>query len=339
MPMSAHALKERGQGVPNIPSLLEDDPASIVEPPRGSPFGPPGIMPMDTLPEQAKQDPTFREGAGSMYAINQPHLAMKYGVVRQGNLIPPQVLSPVKDAGRPRASDKTIKGLEDVVKFQHMREKAESGDLRPEQEAEKGSAAAAAKIGNAPGDNSPKPLSEEERKRLSESTVMKMDDFDFDTFRQMMMKDLLNNEDQKKIIEERVKPLDLADLIATNHVKQDVPIVPSKFWVTFRSVAGNHDLAVKRLLMEEAKSVEVNERYYLDKFAFMTLTLGIFAINGNPLPDYLDDKGHFDEEKFWRKYEYVSNLNYHMLASLGVNYFWFDIRVRRLFVAEKLKNG
>ena len=46
-----------------------------------------------------------------------------------------------------------------------------------------------------------------------------------------------------------------------------------------------------------------------------------------------------DEDAFWKKFEYVARFPFHMLASLGVNYFWFDVRVRKLFVAEKLGNG
>jgi len=63
------------------------------------------------------------------------------------------------------------------------------------------------------------------------------------------------------------------------------------------------------------------------------------SINSYKFPDYRDSSGKFNEEAFWAKYAIVSRLNYHMMASLMVNWFWFDMRVRRLFKAEELGNG
>jgi hypothetical protein len=293
---------------------------------------------MDILPPQAKEDPTYREGTGSMYAINQPHLAAKYGVLRGNVHIPPQALF-AESAQQPKASPETLKGLEEVAKFQQLRREAETGELQVERDADKGSAAMAARVGNALGDNSHKPLTPEERKELNEAVARKVDDFDFDTFRQMMMKDLLNNDEQKSIIESRLKPMDLSDLIMQGSVVQEIVVIPGKFWVVLRSVAGSDDLRVKRMLMEEAKAIQVDDRYYMDKFAFMQLALTLDSINGNPVPGFRDAEGKFDEGLFWRKYDYVSRLNVHMIASLAVNNFWFDTRVRKLFVMEKVKNG
>jgi hypothetical protein len=333
VPMSTHALRERAalSAPPSPQGAIFQRPDTPIQ------NGPPGLTMNDILPDEAKQDPNFHEGAGCMYAANQPHLAKKYGVIRGGNRIPPQALAGV--ANKPVLSAKSIQGLEELAKFQKLREKAASGDLKAEQDAEKGPAAAAARLANAPGDTSTKPLTPEEKKELVDSSARKLDDFDFDTFRQMMMKDLLNNEEQKDIIESRLKPMDLADLIVEGSVAQEVIVIPNKFWVTFRSVSAAEDLAVKRMLMEEARSVQIDDRYYLDKFAFMTLTLGLESINNNPLPSHRDEKGVFDSDMFWRKYDYVTRLNIHMIASLGVNYFWYDTRVRKLVVAERVKNG
>ena len=336
MTMAEHALRERRQAMAGQVAL--DGKGGIIQPSVGA--APPPILPNDTLPEEAKKDPAYREGAGAGYAINQLHLAMKYGVMRGGVLIPAAALRPPPSGSR--LSDETIKGLAEVAKFQKQRQEAESksaGAVNSDTEAEKGPAAAAARLANVAGDESTAPLTAEEKKELNSAAARKVDDFDFDTFRQMMMKDLLNNPEQRELIEARLKPLDIADLIIEGTVAQEVQIIPNKFWVTYRSVAGQSDLAVKRLLMEEVKSVQVDDRYYLDKYAFMVLALGLDSINGNPLPTYLGSDGRFSEDMFWRKYNYLTGLNTHMLASLGLNYFWFDVRVRKLFVAEKIKNG
>ena len=153
------------------------------------------------------------------------------------------------------------------------------------------------------------------------------------------MKDMLNNEDQKKLIEERLQPLAIDDLIVRGYVLQRVPIIPGKFEPTFRSMGANDDLAIKRLIMVESKALEVSERYLLDKFALMSVVLGVYSINSNVLPSYQDEQGRFDDTRFWQKFNLLANNSFHLLASLGVNYHWFDIRVRSLFVAKNLGNG
>jgi hypothetical protein len=155
----------------------------------------------------------------------------------------------------------------------------------------------------------------------------------------MMMKDIINNEEQRDLIEKRCTPLDITDLIMRGFVTQRVPVIPNKFEPEFQSMTGGEDLAIKRLIMQESKGLEVSDRYLLDKFSLMAVTIGLRAINGNVIPTHQDNNGKFDEEAFWRKFDFVSKYPFHMLASLGVNYFWFDIRVRKLFVAEKLGNG
>lgn len=333
VPMSSHALRER-KGIA-VGSMAGQNIMRDSAPPSAPSSK---LAPMDILPPQAKEDPAYREGTGAMYAVNQPHLAMKYGVLRGNTHVPPQAL--FSDPTQRQPNPDTVKSLEEVLKFQQVRKEAETGEMQAAKDADKGSAAVAARVGNALGDDSHKPLTPQERKELNEAVARKVDDFDFDTFRQMMMKDLLNNDEQKTIIEDRLKPLDISDLIMQGFVTQEVVIIPGKFWVVFRSVSGRDDLQIKRMLMEEARTIQVDDRYYLDKFAFMVLTLALDSVNGNPLPAYRDPgSGEFNLDMFWRKYEYISRLNIHMIASLAVNNFWFDIRVRKLFVAEKVKNG
>ena len=50
----------------------------------------PQLLPNDLLPDEAKADPQFIQGHGAMVAINQPILALKYGIIRQGRRYSPQ---------------------------------------------------------------------------------------------------------------------------------------------------------------------------------------------------------------------------------------------------------
>lgn len=310
---------------------------SIVEqPPPMPPMGSPqkltaaslGITATDTLPDEAARDPAFQQGFGSMLAAAQPQLALKYGVIRGGQRLAPQQLR--QQAGvttqlRPETV-RDIQELESLAAKQHGLPQTEA---EAEKEAEKGAAAHSARVGSE--------LKDEDDDK--ESAIEMMDSFDYDRIRDVMTRDVLNNPDQRDLIEARCKPLDIEQLIIKNRVSQDVPVIPGKFIITFESMTGDEDLELKRLVMQESKSTEVTDRYLLDKFAFMALTVGLKAINGNPVPSHTDDKGEFSEERFWKKFKWVMKRPLHMLASIGVNHTWFEQRVRKLFVAEKVKNG
>jgi hypothetical protein len=293
-----------------------------------------GILQNDVLPEAARQDPAFREGHGSMYAVNQPNLALKYGVIRNGRPMAPQEL----DTGRAGLKSKTVEGLEAVVKFNQQRQSAEKGDTAAEKASEEGLAGQAAKLANPSGEGDAKPVTEEQKKEV-ESAMKNMDEFDFSAFREIMMKDLINNDEQRKIVEERLTQLDLSQLIVDGRCTQRVPIIVDKYEPTFQSFTGEEELSLKRLLMEERKGLETPDRYLLDKFQLMTIALGLTKVNQTALPTHQDENGHFDDKLFWAKFNRVMKLPFHMLASIGVHYFWFDTRVRKLFVAERLKNG
>ena len=227
----------------------------------------------DTLPDQALSDPGFRQGTGQILAINQPELAYKYGVIRDKRFIPPAQLRGGAPGGQGGAAQPGGGRLSEETKEQlqslsaHM---AAAGAGIPQQTTASQqfpfgvempvASEAAARVGNVPGDDSSEPLTDDEKKRLHSN----IDEFDVDTYRQLVTRDLLNNEEQRRIIESRLTPLDLADLIVYNRVAQDIIVRPNKFWFRVQNASGEEDLAVKRLIASESKSLEVSERYFLD---------------------------------------------------------------------------
>jgi len=342
---TAEAIKRQGsvarQDTPTTTIVeMPHDGAMTPQQPQGMPHpASMGILPMDVLPEEATKDKAFVNGYGAMYASAQPQLAMRYGVIRNGQRIPPHKLRGGKDGPAPSLSAKSIQSLETLQKLQQQ-QRAEApvdGLHATEEDAERaatsadGPAAASARIGNLPGDTSFKTTSKE-------ASELNVDELDFDKLRQLMMKDILNNDKQKEAIEKRLKPLNVEDLILHNRIEQKVPIV-SGFEVTYQSMTGEEDLALKRLIMEESESVTVSDRYLLDKYSIMSVTIGIARINGKPLGEHIGPNGSFSDELFWKKFKRVQKLPTHMLASLGANHFWFECRVRKLFVAEIVGNG
>ena len=292
-----------------------------------------GILPVDELPAEAAQDPNFIQGQGCMFAANQPQMAMKYGVIRRGQRITAQQLlggtaQPGQSGQRPaKLSDKTVQDLNELAALQ----KRQENSVAPQD-------ASPSEMGTAAGNVGTPVFTDEDRKDI-EKAVQNLDEFDFDRWRQSMMKDVLNNEDQKKIIEARLKPMDIGDLVTQGYVIQRVDIVPGKFWVDFKMLDGETDLALKRLIMEDSQSVEVSDRYFLDKFGLMSIAAVLHKVNDKPYEDFMDGNGDFDDDKFKKKFRKVLKLPMPMLASLGANALWFDIRVRKLFVAVNLGNG
>jgi hypothetical protein len=293
----------------------------------------PKLLPEDLLPDDARADPHFIRGHGDMLAINQPGLALKYGIVRQGRRYTPQEVFHQTYAAPPTGAKntrqlrpETIAGLQQLEELQKK-----AADQSVENEARAGSAGAAENLAG-------KEVPPEEREKLQDA-ISRMDDFDFSTFREMMVRDLLNNEEQRRIIRGRCKPIDITSMVVEGVARQEVQIVPGKFWVTFQSCGGDVELALKGLIAEEAKTLDYSVQYYTDKYSMMALAAGIFAINNNPLPNHLDNNGDFDRDAFLKKFKKVSKLPLPMLASLGVNYFWFDVDCRKCFVAENVKNG
>lgn len=329
-----------GPAVQQASSFITRPPTEVVNRPVG-PGGPPPkamgpqLLPGDLLPEAAKSDPNFQAGQGSMYAVSQPALALKYGVIRNNQHLVPQQITGASKGGLKPETVRDLEQLQQLQQIQQTRKEAESASTAERDAAVAGPAGAAARLGG--GD---KPVTDADREGMKKAleAIDKIDDFDFNTFREMTMKDILNNEEQKKLIESRLEPMDLGSYVMEGSVRQRVPI-NSKLTYEFRSMDAATDLALKRLIVKEAKGMDVNDRYILDKYSIMSMTCAIYKINDIPLPDYLDKDGHFNDELFWEKFNKVTRMGFHILASIGINAFWFDIRVRKLIQAESLGNG
>ena len=297
-----------------------------------------GILQNDVLHPDAQNDSSYIQGQGAQLAINQPNLAMKYGVIRNRQHIPPQALQAnVGGAGTNgqignRPLQNTLRDLETLTHLQPSTGLPKT-EAEAEEQASQHLSSASQNVG----------AHEEQESKLSDKEVQaiieKMDDFDFDALRQRMERDVLNNPEQRRIIEERLAPMHVEDVIMMARVSQKVPIIPGKFELTFRSMDAGDDSAVKRLIAAEVQTVGNPGRYYLDRFSLMTLCAGCTHVNTTPLPDHLNAEGKWDDKLFSHKLNWLLTKNLHMIASIGVNHSWFETRVRKLFVAEKVKNG
>lgn len=158
--------------------------------------------------------------------------------------------------------------------------------------------------------------------------------FDFDEFGNKV-KNILANKERRESIEGRCEPMDLMDLLVNKEVRQVVPIIPGKYYPTFRSVGGDEDLEVKRILSKETTN---SPSYLLAKMTLMNLTCALYALNGKVLASHQDKEGDFDGEAFKAKYKSLIKYPLQVLTDLAVNYTWFDRRVRSLIAIEPIKD-
>jgi len=214
--------------------------------------------------------------------------------------------------GAPQLSQETVEGLEALKKFNTEAQAAQ------ESQAE---------------ESAKEHVEKDQHERLADDLGL---DDDFMKEMRERRQDLDTTE-LKEAIEARCDEMTIDQLIEEGELRQTVPIVREKFVVVFRTISGEEDLAIKRELYVERNAPDI---YLFDKLNMMQLCAGIFSINGKPLTDHLNDKRRFDKEQFKLKFNQVNGMPLPMLASLSINYTWFDRRARKLFVdLDELKNG
>lgn len=301
-----------------------------------------GLLATDILTEEAIKDPTFIQGQGSMFAMHQPHLAKKYGVIRSGKWVPPQMLNqPVaypderESKEGMRLSSSTEEGLRAAMLYTQQQEQ-----LRQQQEQQRQDSKVSKEVPTTTHAVPTKELTIEEK-------LSRLDAFDQNKVEEFVRDNDLNTREQKDKIEKRIKDLgyDLSidEMVMTNKVRQRIPIKPGHFEIVLESLDIEVDLALKRLIMEEAKKQEVNEKYYLDKYSFMAITVSLVEIQGvsakRAFPSCFDEQGRFNTDLFWKKWDLVVKLNFWMAASICTHFAWFDQRVQTLYRIEDIKNG
>jgi len=263
--------------------------------------------PFSVLSPDAPRQPGFTPGVGSMYTANQPRLKKQS---------PP----PGGEPYRPVLSEASRASMEALAAFQQQAQRVQEksiDDPTPEEKKREDDAANMGKV-------------------LAKTETDMYDDLkdilgDSDQF------NILNNPQRRKEIEGRLGALDITDVIVYGEIRQDVSVRPdNKLVVTYRSVSAEEDLAVKQMMFGESGG----DRYLMDKYTIMQLTLALVSLNGEELPTHLDDRKKFNEEKFLKKFEKVIKFPIQFIADLGVQYLWFDERIRRLFVgsSDELKN-
>lgn len=176
------------------------------------------------------------------------------------------------------------------------------------------------------------PPAEETKKEENIFDLLNMDEFRGGSEAER----LTNNKKRRDEIESRCAPMKFEDLLYKNEVQQRVPIIPGKFEPTFRSITPEESLFVKKYI---AKEQQISDQYLLEKYNLCLLTCSLVSINDNLLPDHRGKNGEPDEPLFEAKLKSILRKSGYIVSDMGINYIWFDIRVRKLITADGLKNG
>jgi hypothetical protein len=176
--------------------------------------------------------------------------------------------------------------------------------------------------------------------RLAEEARMAklLESFDFADSRNQVDR-ILDNKTRRKSIESRCKDMDFDDLLMRDEVQQRVPIIPGKFEPLYRSVVPVETLYLKQRMARETVQTD---QYISEKYNLLLLTCSLVDISGAPLPDHRKHTQHgfeIDDKLFDEKLAAIMRKSAYIIADLGVNYVWFDVRVRKLLNPDALGNG
>lgn len=147
---------------------------------------------------------------------------------------------------------------------------------------------------------------------------------------------VLNNRKRRKAIEARCKPMNFRDLLEKDEVRQIVPIRPNEFEPEYRSLTPGESLFIKQYMAKEENRTEM---YLLEKYGLCQLACGLVALNDFRYVSHLNKDGDVDKEVFEKKLKQLMKKSGYVIADLGLNYHWFDIRVRKLINVDDVGNG
>lgn len=152
-----------------------------------------------------------------------------------------------------------------------------------------------------------------------------------------LVKNILANTKRLKAIESRCNPMSIDDYFVYGYIEQTIPIVPNKFYPTFRTLTGEADLFVKGLLSKELSYTNrMSDRYIMDKWGLMQVCASLTALNGQKLQDFRDPNGVLSEELFKKKFEKFMAYPFEIIADLMVQWSRFCERAKLLLNVDNM---
>jgi hypothetical protein len=158
---------------------------------------------------------------------------------------------------------------------------------------------------------------------------------------------VLRNPKRRKDIESRCQEMSLDALLYKGEVEQKVIVVPGRFEPVLRSLQWEENLFLAKYVPMKLQKLGEDEKLRLipDDYArdfrwFCLLTCSLVSITGTQdLIEHRNSTGKVDIAAFEAKQKQILQNSLYVVVDLGIQYEWFDVRARKLLVAEDVKNG
>jgi hypothetical protein len=270
---------------------------------------PPNVPPVQ--PQEEKASPHLQGGVGSAYPVNQ---AMARGEVERPVTLKEANQMPIKQ--KPALSPESLQAIQMTQV-------------------------------DVPEEPKDEPVPKQEFKSVAEETQQELDqasdqfepDTPLDVSALMEARMSIMSPQRREVIEGRLKPLDIGDMITKREIVQEVPIIPGKLTAMFRTFSQRENIWVLQYLYDFPGS----NAYVQELLNTCQLVCGLVSINGQYLPDHRTNVGTpseaVDRDAFKKKMFHVTSFPIQLVADISVQMLWFQDRVSKLLTIDELKNG
>jgi len=151
------------------------------------------------------------------------------------------------------------------------------------------------------------------------------------------VEDLTQEEKLKRAIEGRLDAIDIGEYLMSGEVKQEIPIIPGKLVVTFKTVSDLEESFVDNKISIEPSSM--SNRQFLRKMNELALVIHIYSVNGHKWPSLINGDGTINDESVESRLKHIRKLSSPIFNLMTQNLAWFTDRVNDCLTASALGNG
>ena len=149
--------------------------------------------------------------------------------------------------------------------------------------------------------------------------------------------ELTQEEKLRKVIEERLEDIDIGEYLMSGEIRQEIPIIPEKLVVTFKTVSDLEESYVDNTISAEPSTI--SNRQFLRKMNELALVIHIYSVNGNKWPTLVNGDGTINEESVHSRLRHIKKLSSPIFNLMTQNLAWFTDRVNSALTSSALGNG
>lgn len=141
----------------------------------------------------------------------------------------------------------------------------------------------------------------------------------------------------RNAIEGRLDGIDIGEYLMSGEVRQEVPIIPNKLVVTFKTVSDQEESFVDNNISTEPKTI--SNRQFLRKMNELALVIHIHTVNGTKWPTLINGDGTINEQSVDSRLKHIKKLSSPIFNLMTQNLAWFTDRVNKALTSSALGNG